>query len=43
MEQDDAVRQIQENALDQSMDIIDNIDFARDLGVIGGMEPCLCY
>ena len=41
MEQDDAVRQIQENALDKLMDIIDNIDFARDLGVIGGMEPLL--
>jgi len=41
MEQDDAVRQIQGNALDKLMDIIDNIDFSRDLGVIGGMEPLL--
>ena len=41
VEQDDAVRQLQENALDKLMDIIDNVDFARDLGVIGGMEPLL--
>jgi len=41
MEQDDTVRQLQENALDKLMNIIDNIDFARDLGVIGGMEPLL--
>jgi hypothetical protein len=41
VEQDDTVRQLQENALDKLMDIIDNIDFARDLGVIGGMEPLL--
>ena len=41
MDQDDTVRQLQENALDKLMDIIDNIDFARDLGVIGGMEPLL--
>ena len=40
VEQDDAVRQLQENALDKLMDIIDNVDFARDLGVIG-MEPLL--
>ena len=37
----DAVVKLQERALDQLMDVIDNIDYARDLGAIGGLEPLL--
>lgn len=38
---DEAIVELQERALDQLMDVVEDINYARDLGTIGGLEPLL--
>ena len=38
---EDAMAELQERALDRLLDVVEDINYARDLGTIGGLEPLL--